>query len=110
MWAALDYVIFKSLSCLFRKNQCKSLVSEGAEGILQAMLLSFGGFRLTESDLRLNMDPLVLHNDIAFHRLIYRNDTINIIIKHGTGEQSPVISVALEGMTSNCSFLRSQFD
>lgn len=79
-----------------RKNQCKSLVSEGAEGILQAMLLSFGGLRFTESDLRLNMDPFVLHNNIAFHRLIYRNDTISISIKRGTGEQSPVISVALE--------------
>lgn len=83
-------------SLTLSKNQCKSLVSEGAEGLLQAMLLSFGGLKFTENDLRFGPDPEVLHNDISFHRLIYRNDTVDISVKRAKDETgTPVIMVAL---------------
>ncbi|XP_039262804.2 uncharacterized protein KIAA2013 homolog isoform X1 [Styela clava] len=83
-------------SLTLSKHQCKSLVSEGAEGLLQAMLLSFGGLKFTENDLRFGPDPEVLHNDISFHRLIYRNDTLDISVKRARDSTgTPVIMVAL---------------
>lgn len=82
-------------SLTLSKQNCMSLVSEGAEGLLQAMLLSFGGLKFTENDLRLGTDPDVLHNDIAFHRLVYRNDTLDIVVKRGSADGNPVISVTL---------------
>ncbi|XP_076812645.1 uncharacterized protein KIAA2013 homolog [Clavelina lepadiformis] len=76
-----------------RKRGCNYLVSEGAEGMLQAIVLSFGGLQFTNDDLQLHTHPDILHNQIAFHNIIYKNNTVDIAIKDVSG--SSTLEVAL---------------
>lgn len=80
----------------FRRNGCSTLLSEGAEGFLQAIVLSFGGLQFTESGLLFNTDPEILHNEITFHHIIYKNNTIDISMQYIDGESS--IQVSVTGM------------
>ena len=64
------------------KHGCNFMVQAGAEGVLQAMLLSFGSLHFHNQHLELNMDPRDLHRDFFFRRLNYGNDThLNISIE-----------------------------
>nr|CAB3258873.1 uncharacterized protein KIAA2013 homolog [Phallusia mammillata] len=80
-------------SMTLRKKGCSILLSEGAEGFLQAIVLSFGGLQFTENDLQFNTNPDILHNQITFHHIIYKNDTIDISIKYIAGETSIQVSL-----------------
>ena len=84
----------------YRKGGCNRLVSEGAEGMLQAMVLSFGGLQSTHHDLKVNADADILHNDIAFRGVMYKNNTIDIKM-HYENEQS-TIQVSLTGNGAQC--------
>ena len=48
-------------------------IQEGAEGLLQAVVLSFAGLQFTSEHLALGTDAEVLHNEIGLSniRLIY---------------------------------------
>lgn len=63
------------------KQGCHHLIKAGASGVLQAMVLSFGGFRFSNQHLELNIHPKYLHRDYIFRRLNYGNMThINVSI------------------------------
>uniref|UniRef100_H2YSH6 Uncharacterized protein n=1 Tax=Ciona savignyi TaxID=51511 RepID=H2YSH6_CIOSA len=85
----------KHWSLTLGKHGCKNLISEGAEGMLQAMVISFGGLQFTLFDLQLRIDPDILHNEITFQSLMYRNNTINVAIKANEESSTPVIEVSL---------------
>nr|XP_002121205.3 uncharacterized protein KIAA2013 homolog [Ciona intestinalis] len=77
------------------KHGCKHLISEGAEGVLQAMVISFGGLQFTDFDLQLRIDPDIMHNEITFKSLLYKNNSINVAIRAAEDLSTPVIEVSM---------------
>jgi hypothetical protein len=64
------------------KQGCHNLIKAGASGIIQSMVLSFGGFRFSNQHLEFNIHPKYLHRDFSFRRLNYGNLThVNITVK-----------------------------
>jgi len=73
---------------------CANLLDEGAEGMLQAVVLSFGGLQFTKKYLQLQTDTDILHNEIAFHSVLYQDSLLDVAIN--TGEEGSVtVSVKL---------------
>lgn len=63
-----------------QKRGCKSLVAAGAHGLMQGMMLSFGGLQFTENHLQFQSDPHVLHNSYALRGIHYNKDLINLAV------------------------------
>lgn len=63
------------------KQGCHNLIKAGASGIIQAMVLSFGGFRFSNQHLEFNIHPKFLHRDYLFRRMNYGNQThLNVTV------------------------------
>lgn len=72
------------------------MLKAGASGVLQAMVLSFGGFRFSNQHLELNIHPKYLHRDYFFRRLNYGNMThINVSIEVSEDNRA-ILYVALD--------------
>lgn len=56
-----------------QKHGCGNLLELGAYGLLQAIILSLGGFKFTHHHLDLNLNPRQLHRDYEFRRINYAN-------------------------------------
>eukprot|EP00095_Tigriopus_kingsejongensis_P001072 snap_masked-scaffold1123_size61443-processed-gene-0.0 protein:Tk01072 transcript:snap_masked-scaffold1123_size61443-processed-gene-0.0-mRNA-1 annotation:"AGAP010005-PA" len=101
LWKPLSSVdemnaVVKSWLLTLEKNGCNKLVKAGADGVIQAMVLSFAGLKFREDHLELNSHPKDLHRDYFFRRVSYGNRThlnISIII---SDENKPIINVALD--------------
>lgn len=59
-----------------QKHGCGSLLELGASGILQAIVLSLGGFKFTHHHLDLNLNPRQLHRDYQFRNINYANTSL----------------------------------
>lgn len=55
---------------LFFIQGCYNLVKAGADGVIQAMVLSFGSFRFSKQHLEFNMHPSFLHRNYHFRYFI----------------------------------------
>ncbi|XP_022339612.2 uncharacterized protein KIAA2013 homolog [Crassostrea virginica] len=78
------------------KMGCDFMVRSGAEGVLQAMLLSMGAFRFGDSHLEFKMEPKDLHRDLFFHRINYGNNThLNVSVIVGEDNKASIY-VALD--------------
>ncbi|KAK2153468.1 hypothetical protein LSH36_296g04034 [Paralvinella palmiformis] len=78
------------------KQGCAPLLKAGAEGVLQAMVLSFGALRFKNEHLEFAANPKDLHRDYYFRRLIYGNNThVNISVIVG-GDNKANLFVALD--------------
>lgn len=63
------------------KQGCHNLLKAGASGVIQAMVLSFGGFRFSNQHLEFHIHPKFLHRDYHFRRLNYGNWThVNVSV------------------------------
>uniref|UniRef100_A0A1B6CR64 Uncharacterized protein n=1 Tax=Clastoptera arizonana TaxID=38151 RepID=A0A1B6CR64_9HEMI len=83
------------------KQGCHKLVSAGASGVVQAMVLSFGGFRFSNQHLEFNMHPKFFHRDFSFRRINYGNAThVNISVELQEDNKA-VIYVALDRSDRN---------
>ena len=61
------------------KNGCHQLIKAGADGVMQAMVLSLPGLKFSNHHLELNVHPRELHRDQTIRRVNYGNEThINI--------------------------------
>ncbi|KAM9242002.1 uncharacterized protein KIAA2013 homolog [Dugong dugon] len=78
-----------------QKRGCKGLVKVGAPGIMQGMVLSFGGLQFTENHLQFQADPDVLHNSYSLHGIRYKNDHINLAVL-ADAEGKPYLHVSVE--------------
>lgn len=84
------------------KQGCHQLVRAGANGIMQAMLLSFGGMRFKNQHLEFNTHPKDLHRDYYFRRLSYGNAThLNISVMVQEEDYKAVIYAALDRSDRN---------
>nr|XP_006127982.1 uncharacterized protein KIAA2013 homolog [Pelodiscus sinensis] len=63
-----------------QKRGCKSLVAAGVQGLMQGMVLSFGGLQFTENHLQFQADPDVLHNSYSLRGIHYNKDLINLAV------------------------------
>ncbi|KAM6977968.1 uncharacterized protein KIAA2013 homolog [Aplochiton taeniatus] len=63
-----------------QKRGCKVLVAAGAHGVMQGMVLSFGGLQFTENHLQFQADPDVLHNSYSLRGIHYNQDLINLAV------------------------------
>ncbi|XP_048727700.2 uncharacterized protein KIAA2013 homolog [Ostrea edulis] len=78
------------------KMGCDFMVRSGAEGVLQAMLLSMGSLRFGDSHLEFKMEPKDLHRDLFFHRINYGNNShLNISVIVGDDNKASIY-VALD--------------
>jgi hypothetical protein len=60
---------------------CHKLVKMGAEGVMQAMLLSFGSWKFSNQHLEFNTEPKDLHRDFHYRRINYGNGThVNVTV------------------------------
>lgn len=78
------------------KLGCKLMVGAGAEGILQAMLLSVAPLHFQDQHLEMTSVPKDLHRDLYFRRINYGNNThVNISVTVGDDNKA-TIDVALD--------------
>ncbi|KAM6434925.1 uncharacterized protein KIAA2013 homolog [Liasis olivaceus] len=63
-----------------QKRGCKGLVAAGAHGLMQGMVLSFGGLQFTENHLQFQSDPEVLQNSYSLRGIHYNKDLINLAV------------------------------
>ncbi|XP_020637639.3 uncharacterized protein KIAA2013 homolog [Pogona vitticeps] len=63
-----------------QKRGCKGLVAAGAHGVMQGMVLSFGGLQFTENHLQFQSDPNVLQNSYSLRGIHYNKDLINLAV------------------------------
>ncbi|KAJ1525932.1 hypothetical protein ONE63_009120 [Megalurothrips usitatus] len=83
------------------KQGCHNLVKAGAMGVVQAMVLSFGGLRFSNQHLEFNIHPKNLHRDLDFRRLSYGNSShvnISVIVQE---DNHAVMYVALDRSDKN---------
>ncbi|CAN2388073.1 protein KIAA2013 homolog, partial [Pristimantis euphronides] len=78
-----------------QKRGCKSLVLAGAHGLMQGMMLSFGGLQFTENHLQFQSDPHVLHNSYALRGIHYNKDLINLAVLLDQ-EEKPFLHVSVK--------------
>lgn len=72
---------FVHLFSLILNQGCGKLVKAGADGVVQAMVLSYAGLKFREEHLELNSHPKDLHRDYHIRRVSYGNAThLNISI------------------------------
>uniref|UniRef100_H3ACM7 KIAA2013 n=1 Tax=Latimeria chalumnae TaxID=7897 RepID=H3ACM7_LATCH len=72
--------LFELWRLTLQKRGCKGLVMAGAHGMMQAMVLSFGGLQFTENHLQFQADPDVLHNSYSLRGIRYNTDLINLAV------------------------------
>uniref|UniRef100_U3FWS5 KIAA2013 n=2 Tax=Micrurus TaxID=8634 RepID=U3FWS5_MICFL len=63
-----------------QKRGCKGLVAAGAHGLMQGMVLSFGGLQFTENHLQFQSDPEVLQNSYALRGIHYNKELISLAV------------------------------
>ena len=75
--------VYPAYQTLILLQGCNKLVSVGADGVSQAMVLSFAGLKFREDHLELNSHPKDLHRDYHIRRVSYGNGThLNISGKY----------------------------
>ncbi|XP_063293044.1 uncharacterized protein KIAA2013 homolog [Pelobates fuscus] len=87
--------LFDLWKLTLQKRGCKSLVLAGAHGLMQGMMLSFGGLQFTENHLQFQSDPHVLHNSYSLRGIHYNKDLINLAVKLDQDEK-PYLHVSVK--------------
>ncbi|XP_076068171.1 uncharacterized protein KIAA2013 homolog isoform X2 [Oratosquilla oratoria] len=107
LWSKLDSIVdINNVVSLWmmtlEKQGCPLLTRAGADGVMQAMLLSFGGLRFKNQHLEFNVLPKYLHRDYHFRRLSYGNGThLNISVVVQEEDYKAVLYVALDRSDKN---------
>lgn len=86
LWTPLTTVSQVMTVCSYwlltlEKNGCHYLLKAGADGVVQAMVLSLPGLKFSNQHLELDVHPKELHRDLSLRRVNYGNEThVNISI------------------------------
>lgn len=71
-------------------------ISPGADGVLQAMILSYGALKFSNHHLEFGTHPKDLHRDYFFRRINYGNNThVNISVRVGDDNKA-ILYVSLD--------------
>ncbi|KAK7582623.1 hypothetical protein V9T40_014068 [Parthenolecanium corni] len=91
----INYIVNLWLLTL-EKQGCYNLVQAGADGVIQAMVLSFGSFHFQKQHLEFNMHPSFLHRTYHFRRINYGNQThVNVTVEVDENDKA-MLYVALD--------------
>ncbi|XP_064635163.1 uncharacterized protein KIAA2013 homolog isoform X2 [Lineus longissimus] len=96
LWADLDTVdsissVVKTWMITLEAHGCAHMLKAGADGALQAMILSFGGMKFSNDHLEFNTMPKDLHRDYMFRRINYGSNThLNISVKVGEDNKAMI--------------------
>jgi len=86
------------------KRGCQHLINSGAQGVMQAMILSFSSLKFTSHHLEFNTHPNELHRNYYIRRVIYENGTqINITVALADDNKAQIF-VSLDKNTGNKDF------
>ena len=86
------------------KQGCHLLINSGAQGVMQAMILSMGALQFTHNHLQFNTPPNELHRNYYIRRIIYGNETlINITVSLSETNKAQIF-VALDKSDSQKQF------
>lgn len=83
------------------KQGCLTLLQAGADGVIQAILLSFGALKFSDHHLEFCTHPKDLHRDYEFRRIMYGNGTnlnISVIVRE---DNKAVLYVAVDRSDKN---------
>jgi hypothetical protein len=80
------------------KNGCHNLIRAGADGVMQAMVLSLPGLKFSNHHLELNVHPRELHRDVTVRRVNYGNETHVNISVNVMGDNRAALFVSLDKM------------
>jgi hypothetical protein len=76
------------------KNGCSNLMSAGAEGTMQAIILSFVRMQFYQNHLEMSIHPKELHRDYFLRRVRYSNRTsINVTMSVGEDNKASIYVV-----------------
>lgn len=76
------------------KNGCRNLMAAGAEGMMQAIIISFVGMQFHQSHLEMGIHPKELHRDYFLRRVRYSNRTaINVTMSVGEDNKASIYVV-----------------
>ena len=109
LWSKLDTLSeVKRITSLWlltlEKQGCHHLIESGAQGVMQAMVLSMAALQFTHNHLEFNTPPNELHRNYYIRRIIYGNETlinITVALDHNNKAQ---IFVALDKNSPNKHF------
>lgn len=107
LWSKLDTIedtnkVVGLWMVTLEKQGCHQLVRAGANGIIQAMILSFGGLRFKNQHLEFTTHPKDLHRDYYFRRVSYGNAThLNLSVVVQEEDYKAVIHAALDRSDRN---------
>nr|XP_027211803.1 uncharacterized protein KIAA2013 homolog isoform X2 [Penaeus vannamei] len=102
LWSSLDTItnvnkVVGYWMVTLEKQGCHQLVRAGANGVMQAMLLSFGGLRFKNQHLEFTAQPKDLHRDYHFRRISYGNAThLNLTVVVQEEDYKAVVYVAVD--------------
>ncbi|RXG71540.1 hypothetical protein Avbf_07021 [Armadillidium vulgare] len=102
LWSKLDSIedinnVVSLWIMTLEKQGCHQLVRSGADGVMQGILLSLGGFQFKNQHLEFNADPSHLHRDYFFRRISYGNAThLNISVVVQEEDYKAVLYIALD--------------
>ena len=86
------------------KNGCRNLMSAGAEGMMQAIIISFVGMQFHQSHLEMGIHPKELHRDYFLRRVRYSNRTaLNVTMSVGEDNKASIF-VAVDKNTDGQDF------
>ncbi|XP_043242973.1 uncharacterized protein KIAA2013 homolog isoform X1 [Amphibalanus amphitrite] len=60
---------------LLEKKGCHNMLGAGADGVMQAMILSMGALKFSNQHLEFGMEPKDMHRDYVFRRVNFGNAT-----------------------------------
>ncbi|XP_054161524.1 uncharacterized protein KIAA2013 homolog [Oppia nitens] len=109
LWSKLDTISdinrIASLWLLtLEKQGCHNLINSGAQGVMQAMVLSMASLQFTKNHLEFNSHPNELHRNYYIRRVVYGNETlINITVALQDNNKAQIF-VSLEAKNANKHF------
>lgn len=86
---------------LLEKKGCHNLLKVGADGVMQAMVLSMGALKFSNQHLELGLEPKHMHRDYMFRNLQFGNSTfINISVLVNADNRAQLAVSARESQQS----------
>lgn len=110
LWGPLDSstAVLKIVSLwllTMEKNGCNNLMNAGAEGTMQAIILSFVGMQFHQNHLEMGIHPKELHRDYFIRRVRYSNTTtVNVTMKVGEDYKASIFVTLDKHLSSRGDF------
>lgn len=99
LWSSLQtftemQVLVNRWLLTLEKNGCQNLIMSGAEGTMQAVIMSFVGMQFHQRHLEMGIHPKELHRDYFLRRVRFSNRTaINVTMSVGEDNKASIFVI-----------------